>query len=148
MSSLHNTDWPNISQSIRGMVFLATPFAGVENKSGLTTQGQVYEAIVAASFQIQDNALLTLAQDNDVLVSTVHEFTRKLSTSNPKPTLFCFYEQKATNIGAIVSKISTPVRIESCRTHECGLINAKTPGIRGQRIVCHLGHAQEGRSCS
>lgn len=103
MSSLHSSDWPHVSQAMRGMVFLGTPIHGVAKDSILTTQGQIYAAIVAASLQVQDNALHTIAQDNDVLVSAVHEFTRKITASKSAPKLFCFYEQKATNIGAIAS---------------------------------------------
>ncbi|KAF7541977.1 hypothetical protein G7Z17_g11846 [Cylindrodendrum hubeiense] len=52
--------------------------------------------------RIQDNAIQTMAHDNEVLRTTVHDFTRLLKTCLPSPELFCFFEQKATKVGIIV----------------------------------------------
>lgn len=93
------------------MVFLATPHHGLEQSSSLSTQGQIYQTIVASGLQIQDNALKTMAHDNDLLVSTIHEFTTKIAALKKPPSLFCFYEQKVTNAGAIAGVKTTPVRI-------------------------------------
>lgn len=67
----------------------------------MTTQGQIYSAIVQSKVPIQDNVLRTMAQNNDVLVNAVHNFTRMVETCKPSPKLFCFFEQKATKIGLI-----------------------------------------------
>jgi hypothetical protein len=80
------------------MVFLGTPHYGLGVNSQLQNQGQVYQAIAAAKVHVEDNLLVTMAQDNELLVNTVHNFTRKVSEPNG-PILVCFYEQGASNLG-------------------------------------------------
>ncbi|OHW95943.1 hypothetical protein CSPAE12_05519 [Colletotrichum incanum] len=103
IAALHMTHYPHLAGSIRGMVFLGTPHQGLANDSNLGSQSQVYAAIVAANAHIEDNVLLTLVQNNDVLVSAVHEFSRMIKDLKPAPRLFCFYDQKVTNVGVIVA---------------------------------------------
>ncbi|KAH8195586.1 hypothetical protein TruAng_010242 [Truncatella angustata] len=99
-SALHKTQFPGISDSVVGMVFLGTPHFGLKENSQLQTQGSVYNAIVEATQSVQANLLHTMAQDNDLLVNTVSDFTRKVNEPNG-PTLYCFYEQGASNLGRI-----------------------------------------------
>ncbi|KAH8589025.1 hypothetical protein B0O99DRAFT_726237, partial [Bisporella sp. PMI_857] len=102
IATLHKEDYPNISDSVTGVVFLGTPHHGVSNSSGLQTQGKIYQTIVQANVQIQDNVLHSIAQDNDVLVSIVHDFTRVVSSQQESaPKLFCFFEEKTSKIGKI-----------------------------------------------
>lgn len=99
-----------MTEYITGMVFLGTPHHGVASTSGLTTQGNIYAHIVESEFQIQDNAIQTMAHDNEVLRNTVHNFTRRVKTCQPQPELFCFYEQVSTKVGLIVGLNESPVR--------------------------------------
>ncbi|KAE8442032.1 hypothetical protein EG329_003889 [Mollisiaceae sp. DMI_Dod_QoI] len=102
IATSNKDDYPRISDSVTGVVFLGTPHHGVNNSSGLQTQGRIYQTICRANLQIQDNVLHNMAQDNDMLVSTVHEFTREVSRQQKSaPILFCFYEEKTSKIGLI-----------------------------------------------
>ncbi|KAK7423679.1 hypothetical protein QQX98_000869 [Neonectria punicea] len=108
MAALHTADCPNICDSITGMVFLGTPHQGITDNSALSTQGKIYSAIVQAKVQIQDNALQTMAQNHEMLVNTVHNFTRKVNTSKPPPKLYCFFEQKKSKVGRLVGLDTSP----------------------------------------
>jgi hypothetical protein len=110
MALSHETDFPNIFHSTRGMIFMGTPFRGVPESSDLKTPGAIYDAIAAKDVDYQDSVLLTIAQDNELLTATVAEFARIVGTSPKPPVLFCFYEQRATNIGAIVGIETRKVR--------------------------------------
>src|SRR6478735_6385847 len=72
----HKEDYPYIHESVIGMVFLGTPHHGLRESSGLSTQSKVYQAILASKLSIQDNALKTMAHDNDLLRNSVDGFTR------------------------------------------------------------------------
>lgn len=102
MASLHRNDYPGISDSVTGVVFLGTPHSGVNGNSEFHTQGQIYKAVVEANVEVQDNVLHTLAHDNDVLVNAVHHFTRAITDKgNLGPKLFSFFEMKSSKIGRI-----------------------------------------------
>ncbi|KAK1850317.1 LipA and NB-ARC domain-containing protein [Colletotrichum chrysophilum] len=101
-SCMQPGDFPGVWQSMRGMVFLGTPHSGVNEGSSMSRQGEIYAAIAASKMEIQDNVLQSIMRDNDVLESTRAEFTRKVSTSKPPPKIFCFFELRPTNLGAIV----------------------------------------------
>ncbi|KAI1117434.1 hypothetical protein F5Y14DRAFT_402602 [Nemania sp. NC0429] len=100
---IHNTEYPGISDSVAGIVFLGTPFRGIDHDSGMATVGELYVAIAKSEVQIEDNVLHTIAQDNDVLANAVNEFTRFLgaSSDSAKPKLFCFWEQKRSRVGKV-----------------------------------------------
>ncbi|CAG7561103.1 unnamed protein product [Fusarium equiseti] len=76
----HKEDYPYIHESVIGMVFLGTPHHGLRESSGLSTQSKVYQAILASKLSIQDNALKTMAHDNDLLRNSVDGFTRMITT--------------------------------------------------------------------
>ncbi|KAH0595025.1 hypothetical protein MHUMG1_07324 [Metarhizium humberi] len=108
MTLLQSQDWPHLFESVIGLLFLGTPHYGITESSYLNTQGQIYQAIVAAELPIEDNALHTMAHDNDLLRDTVVAFTRKIATVEPKPILFCFYEEKPTKVGLIIGQDTAP----------------------------------------
>ncbi|KAH6689853.1 hypothetical protein F5X68DRAFT_254489 [Plectosphaerella plurivora] len=101
MASSNEIDYPDIFRSTRGMIFIGTPFRGIPESSQLKTSSAIYDAIAAMRVDYQDNILRTIAQDNELLNATVAEFARKISTTPRSPMLFCFFEQRPTNIGAI-----------------------------------------------
>jgi len=108
-ATLFKEDYPNISDSVTGVVFLGTPHHGVKASSGLQTQGEIYQTIVQANLPIQDNVLHSMAQDNDTLVNIVHQFTRLVNRlQKSAPILFCFYEQKASKVGVIAGISDVP----------------------------------------
>jgi len=101
--------YPGISDSITGIAFLGTPHRGVVSSSSMQTQGQIYQAIARAEMPIHDNVLHTMAQDNDLLVRTVHEFTSRIGMQgDSKPALYCFFEQKACKVGLIAGMPDMP----------------------------------------
>ncbi|XXG99884.1 NAD-dependent isocitrate dehydrogenase [Hypoxylon texense] len=121
-ATLHKEDHAGISDSVVGMIFLGTPHHGIHGNSGLQTQGQIYEAIAAAKVQMEDNVLNTIAQDNDVLVNTVHNFTRSVTNlRNSAPKLFCFWEQKKCKIGRVAGIADIPP--EFLVTESSGTLN-------------------------
>ncbi|KAI0383586.1 hypothetical protein F5Y04DRAFT_278767 [Hypomontagnella monticulosa] len=98
-------EFSGVSDSITGVVFLGTPHHGVVGNSGLQTQGQIYQTIVQANVQVQDNVLHSMAENNQILVACVYDFTRLISGQIPgqqhPPKIYCFYEQKAAKVGLI-----------------------------------------------
>lgn len=52
--------------------------------------------------------LSTVAQDNSVLIDTVHDFTRDVGTRKPGPKLFCFFEERETPVGRIAGLDNSP----------------------------------------
>ncbi|KPM38862.1 hypothetical protein AK830_g7714 [Neonectria ditissima] len=108
MAALHTTDWPNMDNCITGIVFLGTPHQGIADNSNLSTQGKIYAAIAQANLQIQADALKSMTHHQEVLVNTVHNFARKVSTSVPRTQLYCFYEQKTSKVGRIAGLDISP----------------------------------------
>ncbi|EGU88573.1 hypothetical protein FOXB_00906 [Fusarium oxysporum f. sp. conglutinans Fo5176] len=99
---LQPEDWPNLStDNVNGMVFLGTPHHGVAD-GVLSTQGQIYQSILASKLRVEPNILASVERNNDVLKSVVHNFTRRVHNIARRPEIFCFYEQRITNVGAIV----------------------------------------------
>lgn len=89
------------------MVFLGTPHHGVADGI-LSTQGQIYQSILASKLHVEPNILASVERNSDVLKSVVHNFTRRIHNVTRRPEIFCFYEQRITNVGAIVG-LKTPV---------------------------------------
>ncbi|ETS86336.1 hypothetical protein PFICI_00164 [Pestalotiopsis fici W106-1] len=95
IANSHREDHPRVANCIAGVVFLGTPHAGIQDSAAFSTLGQLYQGIAQSQLPIEDHALQTMAQDNDVLVRTVHTFTRSITNqaSNVNATkLFCFFE--------------------------------------------------------
>ncbi|KEY73422.1 hypothetical protein S7711_06841 [Stachybotrys chartarum IBT 7711] len=105
---LHPGDWSNISTSnVNGMVFLGTPHHGVADGT-FSTQGQIYQHILAKNSHVETNILHSVERNNDVLKSVVHNFTRCIHNTPNCPDIFCFYEQRATKVGAIAGLNTAP----------------------------------------
>ncbi|KAF5673263.1 nb-arc domain-containing protein [Fusarium denticulatum] len=99
---LQPEDWSNLStDNVNGMVFLGTPHHGVAD-GVLSTQGQIYQSILASKLHVEPNILGSVERNSDVLKSVVHNFTRRIHNIARSPEIFCFYEQRITNVGAIV----------------------------------------------
>ncbi|KAF4494158.1 kinesin [Fusarium agapanthi] len=99
---LQPEDWSNLStDNVNGMVFLGTPHHGVAD-GVLSTQGQIYQSILASKLHVEPNILGSVERNSDVLKSVVHNFTRRVHNIARRPEIFCFYEQRITNVGAIV----------------------------------------------
>lgn len=114
MAASNPTDYPHIFACTRGMVFLGTPHHGITDGAS-ATQEQLYRAILAANMQIQDNAMRSMIQTDDHLTSVVHEFTRMVNNMGEnKPTLYCFYETRASKIGKIAAIDTRPVGSAPC----------------------------------
>ncbi|KAL1845796.1 hypothetical protein Daus18300_014441 [Diaporthe australafricana] len=101
------SDYPGIYDSITGMIFLGTPHYG-SDISGMATGtvaslADIYETIRKQSLQIDDSLLRTVDHDNTVLVDTVADFTREIKLRVAGPEIFCFFEERPTAIGRIVS---------------------------------------------
>ncbi|KAI1780338.1 hypothetical protein F4818DRAFT_435546 [Hypoxylon cercidicola] len=106
---MHPGDHPGIADSIVGIVFLSTPHHGIPESSGFSTQGEIYRAIIDAEVPVQYGLMNTIAQDNEILVNVVHDFTRTVKTMQAHgPTLFCFYEQKECDVGRVIGLNDQP----------------------------------------
>ncbi|KAI2603697.1 hypothetical protein GGR54DRAFT_644549 [Hypoxylon sp. NC1633] len=103
-------DHRGIADSIAGIVFLGTPHRGIPESSGLGTNGQIYQAIIESKVPVQYGLMNTIAQDNEILVNAVHNFTRTVSIrGNNVPELFCFFEQKSCRVGRVAGLEDHPL---------------------------------------
>ncbi|KAI8213553.1 hypothetical protein K4K52_004602 [Colletotrichum sp. SAR 10_76] len=94
------SDYPGISASTSGIVFMGTPHRGTG--SALHSQGKIYQAVVRAQCETQGNILEVLEENNETLVDVVDEFTRLVHVATPKVEIVCFFEQMSTSVGKIV----------------------------------------------
>ncbi|KAI4593903.1 hypothetical protein KJ359_008947 [Pestalotiopsis sp. 9143b] len=105
-------DAKRVVDCIAGMVFLGTPHYGIQNSTAFSTQGDIYQRIAQAEVPIVDDALHTMAHNNDMLVDIVSKFTRKIAVrgerGEQRPKLYCFYEQKPTKVGLIAGMTDAP----------------------------------------
>jgi len=95
----HKDEWPGVFDSTTGMVFFGTPFRGSD---GL----KLSEMLEAARREYEDEQLQTevlriLEPGNEFLQDLVDNFGKTRSAPN-KAQVTCFYELKASNVGAIV----------------------------------------------
>lgn len=101
-------DYPGIYSSVIGMIFLGTPHRG-SDLANSETLDKFYGLIAKTqTFVVQDDLLKTIAQDNTILMDTVHDFTRDLNTRTPPPKVFCFFEERPTPVGRIAGIENTP----------------------------------------
>ena len=101
-----DTEWPGIFQSTTGMVFFGTPFRGA---GGLNQT----EMILAAQSQYGENlvqgaVLNILAPGNENLMDLTTYFFQTRQRKD-KASVACFFEQKSSNVGAILR--GSPVQV-------------------------------------
>jgi hypothetical protein len=87
--------------STTGLVFLGTPFRG----AGGMSQSEMIQAALREyqEDQIQDSVLKILEPGNEFLMDLVDSFGKIRKDAN-MAQVACFFELKATDVGAIVGK--------------------------------------------
>jgi len=94
-------EWPGIFASTTGLVFFGTPFRGAGGMSQtemLAAARQEYD-----DDQIQGDVLKILEPGNEFLREVVDKFC-KTQSRREKTQVACFYETKASDVGAVVGK--------------------------------------------
>ncbi|KAK3985337.1 hypothetical protein QBC44DRAFT_335307 [Cladorrhinum sp. PSN332] len=105
MASTNKTDFPDIYDSITGLLSLGTPFHGASMGNTLS---EMFQKITAMRMRTQNNLINQLVRDNDMLVDIVQDFTRDTATRRFAPMIYCFYEQRETKFGAIANMETGP----------------------------------------
>ncbi|THX46907.1 hypothetical protein D6D06_09861 [Aureobasidium pullulans] len=96
---LHSTRWPDLLTYTTGLVFFGTPFRGAEGIS----QSELLQAAIEEHKVVEAQALSIFDPGNDPLEDLVTDFCRLHSVPH-KAQISCFFEQKPSNIMAIVGK--------------------------------------------
>ncbi|THX69509.1 hypothetical protein D6D04_10253 [Aureobasidium pullulans] len=96
---LHSKRWPDLLSFTTGLVFFGTPFRGAEGIS----QSELLQAVIEEHKVVEAQALRILDPGNDPLEDLVTDFCRLHSVPH-KAQIACFFEQKPSNIMAIVGK--------------------------------------------
>ncbi|KAK4159572.1 hypothetical protein QBC43DRAFT_124693 [Cladorrhinum sp. PSN259] len=103
MADTNRTDFPDIHDSTTGFLSLGTPYQG----HGHSVEDSIYEIFrkigELQTVRAQTNLIGQLVRDNDMLVTIVEGFTRKINTQANPPRIFCFYEQRETCYGDIAN---------------------------------------------
>ena len=99
--------WPGIFRSATGLLFLGTPFRG----SGRLNQG---EMIRAAQSQYEDDQIVgenlnVLAPGNESLMDLMDVYFETRQEDH-RAYVACFFEQKRSNVGAILKGSRVQVR--------------------------------------
>ncbi|KAI4157181.1 MAG: hypothetical protein LQ342_008485, partial [Letrouitia transgressa] len=94
-----NTKRPGIFQSTTGTVFFGTPFRG----AGGLNQTEMIQAAQSQyeKDQVQEAVLNILAPGNESLMDLTADFFQTRQWKG-KACIACFYEQKSSNVGAIL----------------------------------------------
>lgn len=94
-------EWPGIFASTTGVLFFGTPFRGAEGMS----HADLLEAARREYMddQIQADILQIIQPGNEFLREVVDKFCKTQSRAG-KTQVACFYEMKASNVGAVVGK--------------------------------------------
>ncbi|CAG8982451.1 hypothetical protein HYALB_00013982 [Hymenoscyphus albidus] len=95
----YKDEWPGIFESTTGLVFFGTPFRGSVGMK----QSEMLEAAQREynEDQIQTEVLRVLEPGNEFLQELVDSFCKTRSQAN-KARVTCFFEMKASNVGAVV----------------------------------------------
>ncbi|THY80180.1 hypothetical protein D6C93_10020 [Aureobasidium pullulans] len=96
---LHSKRWPDLLSFTTGLIFFGTPFRGAEGIS----QSELLQAAIEEHKVVEAQALRILDPGNDPLEDLVTDFCRLHSVPH-KAQIACFFEQKPSNIMAIVGK--------------------------------------------
>ena len=94
-----DTEWPGIFKSTTGMVFLGTPFRGA---GGLDQT----EMIRAAQSQYEEDrvqgAVLNILPPGNESLMDLTTYFFQIRQGVGKAQIACFFEQKSSNVGAIL----------------------------------------------
>lgn len=96
---LHSKRWPDLLSYTTGLVFFGTPFRGAEGIS----QSELLQAAIEEHKVVEAQALRIFDPGNDPLEDLVTDFCRLHSVPH-KAQIACFFEQKPSNIMAILGK--------------------------------------------
>ncbi|KAK4158894.1 hypothetical protein QBC43DRAFT_273523 [Cladorrhinum sp. PSN259] len=102
LAKANDDDYPGVAASTAGIVFMGTPHRGTGG--ALHSQGKIYDTIAkkAPHIKIQHNILQTIEGNNEILIDVVRQFSRVSNVDSTRIQIFCFFETKATIVGAIV----------------------------------------------
>jgi len=117
IARVHAFDYPHIYDSITGLLSLGTPYQGFSIDKGLH---KMFEQIARSQMRTESSLVDSIAQNNDVLVSVVHEFTREINTRAHPPLICCFFEEQATSFGAIAGVETELVRKQNMSLSAAG----------------------------
>ena len=119
--------WPGIFKSTTGMVFFGTPFRG----AGGLDQAEMIRAAHSQyeEDQVQGEALNILPPGNESLIDLTTSFFETRQRES-KAHIACFFEQKSSNVGAILRGSRIQVSREDLDEALAGLIEEKE--IRGR----------------
>lgn len=94
--------WPGIYDSTVGLLFFGTPFRGTDDA---LSQGEILR-IAEERFQTSnvhgDN--LQIFRAGDESLSDLVDMYHRISRQSRAPEIACFYEQRATDVGAILGR--------------------------------------------
>ncbi|KAK0735352.1 hypothetical protein B0T21DRAFT_184724 [Apiosordaria backusii] len=98
----HRSNFPGLIDAITGLIFLGTPHSGVDGNSALSTQGDIYQAIVSAQVNTHVETLEAMTHNNQMLHGIVQDFNTVLKNEvKVKPQIYSFYEMYSSNVGKI-----------------------------------------------
>ena len=122
-----DSEWSGIFKSTTGMVFFGTPFRG----AGGLNQAEMIRAAQShyAEDQVQGEVLNILSPGNESLIDLTTYFfeTRR---GEGKAHIACFFEQKSSNVGAILRGSRIQVSRGDLDGARAGLIGEKE--VRGR----------------
>ncbi|KAK0659165.1 hypothetical protein QBC41DRAFT_331647 [Cercophora samala] len=105
----HRSNFPGLIDAITGLIFLGTPHSGVDGNSSLSTQGDIYRAIVAAQVKTHLETLEAMTHNNQMLHGIVQDFNTVLKNEvKVKPHIYSFFEMYAANVGKIGGMANLP----------------------------------------
>lgn len=93
--------WKGIYDSVVGLVFFGTPFRGTR---GLLSQGEILDRAYALFAGPQTPVYtenLDILRTGESLVNLVNNYQR-IARRSAMPRTICFYEQQASDVGAIL----------------------------------------------
>jgi hypothetical protein len=99
--------WPGIYNSTVGLVFLGTPFRGTHD---VLSQGQILQVAEECFTDrpIHRENLKILRAGDESLSDLVDDYLH-FARQSAMPLVACFFEQRASNAGALVGKSSAEV---------------------------------------
>jgi hypothetical protein len=100
--------WPGVYDATIGLVFFGTPFRGTDNSLSQGEILQIAEERFEKEYVHGDNLKVLRAGDESLL--DLVDLYGRISRQSVPPEIVCFYEQRHTNVGAILGKEPKEVR--------------------------------------